>query len=66
MEGSSTSHEKKAKRAGVVLLEKKKLQGVLTAAFQYLKRAFKKRKSVISHRQTVTGGGNGFKIKEEK
>lgn len=47
-------------------MEKERFQGDLTAAFQYLKRTFKKRKNIFLHSQIVSGRGNGFKTKEEK
>ena len=46
-------------------LEKRKLQGDLIAAFQYLKGAYKQEGSQLFERvNNSRTGGNGFKLKE--
>lgn len=50
-------------RAGVVLLEKKKLQGDLVVGFQYIKRAYKKiGKRLFFKACSERTRGNGFKL----
>jgi len=54
----------KTERVGVVQLEKRRLQGDLTAAFQYLKGAYRKAEEELSTRACSDGSrGNGFKLK---
>ena len=59
------SYEDRLRGVGLFCLEKRKLRGDLTAAFQYLKGAYKQEGSQVFER--VDNGrtrGNGFKLKE--
>ena len=59
------SYEDRLRGVGLFCLEKRKLRGDLTAAFQYLKGAYKQERSQLFMR--VDNGrtrGNGFKLRE--
>ena len=59
------SYEDRLRELGLFSLEKRKLQGDLLAAFQYLKRAYKKAGEVLFTRAcNDRTRGNGFKLKE--
>ena len=52
---------------GLFSLEKRRLQGDLTAAFQYLKEAYKKDgRRLLTRTCSVRTRGKGFKLKQER
>jgi len=61
------SHEKRLRDLGLFSLEKRRLQGDFTAAFQYLKEAYKKDGGGLCPRAcSDRTRGNGFKMKEDR
>jgi len=57
--------EERLGEGGLVSLEKRRLQGDLTVAFQYLKRAYKKDgEGLFSRASCNRTRGNGFKLRE--
>jgi len=59
------SYEERLREVGLFSLEKRRLQGDLTAAFQYLKRAYKKDgDSLFSRTCCSRTKDNGFKVEE--
>ena len=59
------SYEDRLREMGLFGLEKRKLRGDLTAAFQYLKGAYKQEGSQLSERvNNSRTRGNGLKLKE--
>ena len=58
-----TSHKDRLRELGLFSTEKRRLQGDLKAAFQYLKRVYKKEKDRLLSSCGRTRG-NGFKLKE--
>ena len=57
------SYEERLRELGLFRMEKRKLQGDLIAAFQYLKGPYKKAAEGLFTR-TCSDRGNGFKLKE--
>ena len=59
------SHKDRLRELGLFSTEKGRLQGDLKAAFQYLKRVYKKEKDRLLSRVCCgRTSGNGFKLKE--
>ena len=61
----SVCYDGRQRELGLFSMEKRGLQRDLTAAFQYLKRAYKKMRTNFLHRQTVIGQG-GMVLNEER
>ncbi|KAJ7410695.1 hypothetical protein BTVI_52673 [Pitangus sulphuratus] len=61
------SYEDRLKGRGLFSLEKKRLHRDLTAAFQYIKSAYKKEgEGIFAQADTDSTEGNGFKPKEQR
>jgi len=59
------SYEESLRKLGLFSLEKRRLQGDLVAAFQYLKRVYKKGgEGLFTRTCSDSTRGNGFKLKE--
>jgi len=59
------SNKDRLRQLGLSSLEKRRLQGDLTAAFQYLKGSYKQAGKGLSTRACCDSSrGNGFKLKE--
>jgi len=60
------SYEEKLRELGLFSLEKRRLQGHLAAAFQYLNRRYKEEgDNLFSRACCARPRGNGFKLKED-
>ena len=61
------SYEERLRELGMLSLEKRRLQGDLVAAFQYLKESYKKDGEVLFTRvDNDRTRGNGLKLKEDR
>ncbi|GAB0178122.1 hypothetical protein GRJ2_000277500 [Grus japonensis] len=59
------SYEDRLRELGLLSLEKRRLQGHLIAAFQYLKRVYRKAgEGLVTRAWSDRTRGNGFKLKE--
>jgi len=60
-------YEERLRELGLCSLEKRRLQGDLIAAFQYLKKAYKKAgEGLFTRACSYRARGNGFKLKESR
>ncbi|GAB0183625.1 hypothetical protein GRJ2_000827800 [Grus japonensis] len=61
------SYEDRLRKLGLFSLEKRRLQGDLVAAFQYLKGAYKKAgEGLVTRAWSDRTRGNGLKLKEDR